>query len=89
MHLNERNHIRIILLDQSDGGPRIDWLVSTVRTCGGDGGGEGAPSGRGAVGSLAVVGVGGGEGLPAQVGERRERGGAALCKSTWNRTRSL
>jgi hypothetical protein len=28
-----------------------------------------------------VVGVGGGEGLPAEVGERGERGGAALCTS--------
>ena len=36
------------------------------------------------MGSLLVVGVGGGEGLPAQVGERGERGGAALCASRWN-----
>jgi len=81
-----------LLLDQSDG---IGWgrvmgsggveseyrIDGYVRTCSRECGGDGSPSRRSVVGSLPVVGVGGGEGLPAEVGERGERGGAALCTS--------
>ena len=33
--------------------------------------------------SLLVVGIGSGEGIPAQVGEHGEHSGAALCTSRW------
>ena len=68
---------------------RIDatGIVCTIRTCSRDCGGDGSPSRRSVVGSLPVVGVvGGGEGLPAEVGERGERGGAALCTSHQRKT---
>lgn len=79
-NLRNQASLDTIRLDGDEGALHLcslSLLVLEHVNCSGDGSGDGSPSRRrsGVVGSVLVVGVGGGEGLPAQDGER---GGAAL-----------